>query len=179
MSMEFMAWPWAEEFFGDDARKYRYSHLASAITFIPYGTMVDHFQHEVYEHPEMTPSERHATWKRLLGVYMPWMRLDGEIPFYADGEGWQRQHHIYENPFYYIDYCLAQTVALEFWAMSQDDFAGAWEHYMAYTRQGGTNPFTELLSNAGMTSPFDEGCLKGICERATAWLESYDLSGIE
>ena len=179
MSMEFMAWPWAEEFFGDDARKYRYSHLASAITFIPYGTMVDHFQHEVYEHPEMTPSERHATWKRLLGVYMPWMRLDGEIPFYADGEGWQRQHHIYENPFYYIDYCLAQTVALEFWSMSQDDFAGAWEHYMAYTRQGGTHPFTELLSNAGMTSPFDEGCLKGICERATAWLESYDLSGIE
>ena len=178
MSMEFMAWPWAEEFFGDDARKYRYAHLAGAITFLPYGTMVDHFQHEVYEHPEMTPAERHATWKRLLGVYMPWMRLDGDIPFYADGEGWQRQSHIYENPLYYIDYCLAQTVALEFWAMSQDDFAGAWEHYMAYTRQGGTRAFTDLLANAGMTSPFDDGCLKAICERATAWLESYDLTGI-
>ena len=179
MSMEFMAWPWAEEFFGDDARKYRYAHLAGAITFIPYGTMVDHFQHEVYEHPEMTPAERHATWKRLLGTYMPWMRLDGEIPFYADGEGWQRQHHIYESPFYYIDYCLAQTVALEFWVMSQEDFAGAWDHYMAYTRQGGTRAFTDLLAHAGMTSPFDEGCLRGICERATAWLESYDLAGIE
>lgn len=179
MSMEFMAWPWAEEFFGDDARKYRYAHLAGAITFIPYGTMVDHFQHEVYEHPEMTPAERHATWKRLLGVYMPWMRLDGDIPFYAEGEGWQRQSHIYENPLYYIDYCLAQTVALEFWAMSQDDFKDAWEHYMAYTRQGGTRAFTDLLSHAGMTSPFDEGCLKAICERATAWLESYDLTGIE
>lgn len=179
MSMEFMAWPWAEEFFGEDARKYRYAHLAGAITFIPYGTMVDHFQHEVYEHPEMTPAERHATWKRLLGIYMPWMRLDGEIPFYAEGEGWQRQHHIYENPFYYIDYCLAQTVALEFWAMSQEDFAGAWEHYMAYTRQGGTRAFTDLLAHAGMTSPFDDGCLKGICERAAAWLESYDLTGIE
>ena len=179
MSMEFMAWPWAEEFFGDDARKYRYAHLAGAITFIPYGTMVDHFQHEVYEHPEMTPAERHATWKRLLGVYMPWMRLDGDIPFYAEGEGWQRQSHIYENPLYYIDYCLAQTVALEFWAMSQEDFKGAWEHYMAYTRQGGTRAFTDLLAHAGMTSPFDEGCLKAICERATAWLESYDLTGIE
>ena len=179
MSMEFMAWPWAEEFFGDDARKYRYAHLAGAITFIPYGTMVDHFQHEVYEHPEMTPAERHATWKRLLGVYMPWMRLDGDIPFYAEGEGWQRQSHIYENPLYYIDYCLAQTVALEFWAMSQDDFKSAWEHYMAYTRQGGTRAFTDLLAHAGMTSPFDEGCLKAICERATAWLESYDLTGIE
>lgn len=179
MSMEFMAWPWAEEFFGDDARKYRYAHLAGAITFLPYGTMVDHFQHEVYEHPEMTPAERHATWKRLLGVYMPWMRLDGDIPFYAEGEGWQRQSHIYENPLYYIDYCLAQTVALEFWAMSQDDFKATWEHYMAYTRQGGTRAFTDLLAHAGMTSPFDEGCLKGICERATAWLESYDLTGIE
>ena len=178
MSMEFMAWPWAEEFFGDDARKYRYAHLAGAITFLPYGTMVDHFQHEVYEHPEMTPAERHAPWKRLLGVYMPWMRLDGEIPFYAEGEGWQRQSHIYENPLYYIDYCLAQTVALEFWAMSQDDFASAWEHYMAYTRQGGTRAFTDLLAHAGMTSPFDDGCLKAICERATAWLESYDLTGI-
>ena len=179
MSMEFMAWPWAEEFFGDDARKYRYAHLAGAITFLPYGTMVDHFQHEVYEHPEMTPAERHATWKRLLGVYMPWMRLDGDIPFYAEGEGWQRQSHIYENPLYYIDYCLAQTVALEFWAMSQEDFKGAWEHYMAYTRQGGTRAFTDLLAHAGMTSPFDDGCLKAICERATAWLESYDLTGIE
>ena len=179
MSMEFMAWPWAEEFFGDDARKYRYAHLAGAITFIPYGTMVDHFQHEVYEHPEMTPAERHATWRRLLGIYMPWMRLDGDIPFYADGEGWQRQHHIYESPFYYIDYCLAQTVALEFWVMSQEDFAGAWDHYMAYTRQGGTRAFTDLLAHAGMTSPFDEGCLKQICERAAAWLDSYDLTGIE
>ncbi len=179
MSMEFMAWPWAEGFFGDDARKYRYAHLAGAITFIPYGTMVDHFQHEAYEHPEMTPAERHATWRRLLGIYMPWMRLDGEIPFYAEGEGWQRQHHIYEYPLYYIDYCLAQTVALEFWAMSQDDFAGAWEHYMAYTRQGGTRAFTDLLERAGMASPFDDGCLKGICERAAAWLDSYDLTGIE
>ena len=179
MSMEFLAWPWVEKFFGPDARKYRYAHLAGALTFIPYGTMVDHFQHEVYEHPEMTPAERHATWKRLLGTYMPWMRLDGEIPFYADGEGWQRQIHIYEWPFYYIDYCLAQTVALEVWALSQDDFKNAWEHYMAYTRQGGTKPFTDLVVDAGLTSPFDGSCLKDICEHASAWLDSFDLTGIK
>ena len=119
MSMEFFAWPWAEGFFGDDTRKFRYSHLAGALTFIPYGTMVDHFQHIVYEKPEMTPAERHAVWKELLGVYMPWMKLGSEIPFYGDGEGWQRQLHIYVNPFYYIDYCLAQTAALEFWSLSQ------------------------------------------------------------
>ena len=179
MSMEFLAWPWEEGFFGDDARKYRYAHLAGALTFIPYGTMVDHFQHEMYEHPELTPAERHATWRRLLAVYMPWMAIDGDIPFYAEGEGWQRQQHIYMWPFYYIDYCLAQTVALEIWELSQDDFKNAWEHYMAYTRQGGTRPFSELVEHAGLVSPFDEACLKGICEKASAWLDSYDLTGIE
>ena len=179
MSMEFFAWPWAKGFFGADERKFLYSHLAGGVNFIPYGTMVDHFQHVVYEKPDMTPAERHAVWKELLGVYMPWMKLDGEIPFYSDGEGWQRQHHIYSSPFYYIDYCLAQTVALEFWAMIQDDQANAWKHYMAYTRQGGSRVFTELLKNADLESPFDENTLRGVCEKARAWLANYDLTGIE
>lgn len=179
MSMEFFAWPWAEGFFGKDTRKFYYSHLSGALTFIPYGTMVDHFQHVVYEKPGMTPAERHAVWKELLGVYMPWMKLDGEIPFYSEGEGWQRQHHIYSSPFYYIDYCLAQTVALQLWARIQADREDAWKHYMAYTRQGGTRVFTELLERAGLDSPFDEACLRGVCEKANRWLETFDLTGIE
>ena len=179
MSMEFFGWMNAEGFFGPDARKFKYSHLAGALTFIPYGTMVDHFQHIVYENPGMTPRERHAEWKRLLGVYMPWMKLDGQIPFYADGEGWQRQSHIYECPFYYIDYCLAQTVALEIWAMIQQDRGDAWQHYMAYTRQGGSRTFVELLRHAGLKTPFDEECMKGICEAAKKWLDGFDLTGIE
>lgn len=179
MSMEFLAWPWAEGFFGEDARKFRYSHLSGALTFIPYGTMVDHFQHIVFEKPDMTPRERHDTWKELLGIYMPWMKLDGDIPFYSEGEGWQRQHHIYSMPFYYIDYCLAQTVALQIWALQQKDRKNAWEHYMAYTRQGGSRVFTELLKNAGLESPFEESCLNGVCQTASEWLKSYDLTGIE
>ncbi len=178
MSMEFFAWPWAEGFFSDDTRKFYYSHLADALTFIPYGTMVDHFQHEIYEHPEMTPAERHACWKSLLGVYMPWLRLDGDIPFYSDGEGWQRQGHIYSSPFYYIDYCLAQTVALEFWAKIQQDLGSAWSQYMAYTVQGGSRVFTELLKNAELDTPFDESCLRGVCKAATEWLDAFDLDGI-
>ncbi|MCM1261691.1 MAG: M3 family oligoendopeptidase [Butyrivibrio sp.] len=178
MSMEFFAWPWAEGFFGADSRKFLYAHLADALTFIPYGTMVDHFQHEVYAKPDMTPYERHAVWKELLGVYMPWIRLDGDIPFYADGEGWQRQHHIYERPFYYIDYCLAQTVALQFWAMIQENRKNAWEHYMAYTKQGGSVVFTQLLKNAGLDTPFEESCLRTVCKTAKEWLDNYDLSGI-
>lgn len=178
MSMEFFAWPWAEGFFGPDTRKFRYSHLSGALTFIPYGTMVDHFQHIVYEQPELTPAQRHGVWKELLGVYMPWMRLDGEIPFYSEGEGWQRQHHIYSSPFYYIDYCLAQTVSLQFWAMIQKDLPDAWAHYMAYTKQGGSRTFTELLKNAGLESPFAEQCLRGVCQAANQWLADFDLSGI-
>ena len=179
MSMEFFAWPWADGFFGEDTRKFKYSHLAGALTFIPYGTMVDHFQHIVFEKPDMTPKERHGVWKELLGIYMPWMKLDGEIPFYSEGEGWQRQHHIYSLPFYYIDYCIAQTVALEFWAMIQEDQKNAWEHYMAYTRQGGSRVFTELLEHAGMVSPFDENCLKKVAEAAKKWLSEFDLGGIQ
>ena len=179
MSMEFFSWPWAESFFGDDTKKFRYSHLASALTFIPYGTMVDHFQHEVYENPGMTPKERHGVWKKLLGIYMPWCRLDGEIPFYAEGEGWQRQHHIYSSPFYYIDYCLAQTVSLQFWALIQNDLPDAWDHYMRYTKQGGSRVFTELLENADLKSPFDGECLKTVCSAAKEWLDSYDLDGVK
>ena len=179
MSMEFFAWPWAEGFFGKDARKFRYTHLSSALTFIPYGTMVDHFQHIVYEKPDMTPAERHAVWKELLGVYMPWIRLDGEIPFYGEGQGWQRQHHIYTLPFYYIDYCLAQTMSLQFWAMIQDDPKAAFEIYMRYTRPAGSLTFLELIEKAGLESPFGDAALSDVCEKARVWLENYDLSGIE
>ena len=178
MSMEFMAWPWTEGFFGPDTKKYLYSHLAGALTFIPYGTLVDHFQHEVYANPDMTPAQRHAVWKELQGQYMPWVRLDGDIPFFADGEAWQRQSHIYGAPFYYIDYCLAQTVALELWALLQKDREAAWEKYMAYTKQGGSRTFTELLENAGLDTPFDEKCLREVCETASAWLDGFDLTGI-
>ena len=177
MSMEFLAWNWAEGFFGADTRKFYYSHLSGALTFIPYGTMVDHFQHIVYEQPNLTPAERHAVWKQLLGEYMPWVKL-GDIPFYGDGEGWQRQHHIYSSPFYYIDYCLAQTVALEIWAKMQKSLPEAWDAYMAYTRQGGSRVFTDLLREAGLDSPFDEKCLSGVAKVADDWLKHFDLTGI-
>lgn len=179
MSMEFFAWPWAEGFFGPDTRKFLYSHLAGALTFIPYGTMVDHFQHIVYEKPDMTPAERNTAWKELTAVYTPWLNMnDSDLPFYTEGRRWQRQTHIYVTPFYYIDYCLAQTVSLEFWAMIQKDPADAWKHYMAYAEQGGSRTFTELLRNAGLESPFDENCLRGVCAAAEKWLDDYDMTGI-
>ena len=67
----------------------------------------------------------------------------------------------------------------QFYVLLQKDRANAWEHYMAYTRQGGSRVFTELLKNAGLDSPFEESCLRGVCETAKQWLDNYDLTGIE
>lgn len=178
MSMEFFAWPWSEGFFGGDTKKFHYSHLAGALTFIPYGTMVDHFQHMVYERPDMTPEERIQVWRDLTAIYMPWIRLDDEIPFFSEGRFWQRQSHIYQTPFYYIDYCLAQTMSLYFWAGIQSDLPAAWEQYYRYTKLAGTMTFTELLEKAGMPSPFNEETLHGVCDVAARWLDSCDLTGI-
>ena len=178
MSMEFFAWPWAEGFFGEDARKFRYHHLMGALTFIPYGTMVDHFQHLMYQYPMFSPQERHQVWTELTQLYMPWVWL-GEIPFYGEGKAWQRQSHIYSSPFYYIDYCLAQTVALDFWARIQEDQEAAFQTYLKYSKLGGTMTFTELLREAGLGNPFDGETLKRVCEAADKFLEEYDLTGIE
>ncbi len=179
MSMEFFAWPWSEDFFGSDARKFRYSHLASALTFIPYGTLVDHFQHVVYEKPDMNPAERHEAWKELAAVYLPWIRLDSDLPFYGEGRRWQRQQHIYNSPFYYIDYCLAQTMSLYFWAAIESDREAAWQQYYAYTKLAGTKTFTELLKASGLPSPFESETLRAVCEKASDWLDHYDMTGIE
>ena len=177
MAMEFFAEPWSELFFGDDADKFRYTHLAERLCFIPYGTMVDHFQHIIYEYPEFGPEERHMVWQELLGVYMPWLRPD-DIPFYGEGKAWQRQTHIYKMPFYYIDYCLAQTVALQFWAKIRQDRDAAWKTYMDYTKLGGSMVFTQLLADAGLRSPFDPECLKEIAQEAKDFLDTFDLTGI-
>lgn len=176
MSMEFFAWPWEKGFFGKDTDKFYYSHLFGAIKFIPYGTMVDHFQHIVYDNPELTPKQRHEKWAELTAIYMPWVALNGDIPFYGYGKAWQRQIHIYEVPFYYIDYCLAQTIALEFWALMQKDRKDAWERYMKFTNLGGTKTFVELVEAAGLDTPFGEEALKKVAQAASEWLHNYDSS---
>lgn len=170
MTMEFFGWESAEDFFGKDAVKFCYKHLANAIIFLPYGSMVDHFQHTVYENPDMTPAERIDEWKRLTGIYMPWIDLDGS-PFYGEGRAWQRQTHIYERPFYYIDYCLAQTAALEFWVIMQRDRSEAFERYLKLVKLGGRETFDGLLAAAELDSPFGEKALKDVAAAAEKWLE--------
>ena len=163
MSMEFFTDRYMEAFFGKTADAYREKHLLDALTFIPYGCMVDEFQHEVYSHPEMTPAERKATWAKLEKTYRPYMSFR-DLPYLAEGTRWQYQMHIYESPFYYIDYCLAQTVALGFFLKSRKDYEGAFADYIAFARRGGTVAFADLVRDAGIPSPFEDGSLAGMAK---------------
>ena len=163
MSMEFFAWPYMDKFFGADADKYRYMHALDSFSFIPYGTMVDAFQHIVYENPDMTPDERDAAWLELEHQFRPHISMEG-IPYLEKGTRWQYQMHIYESPFYYIDYCLAQTAAFNFLLASLEDYDGAFARYLRLSRQGGEKVWTDLLEEAGFTSPFVPGALKALAE---------------
>ena len=169
MSMEFLTSDYHGLFFGDDTEKYELSHAEDAITFIPYGCMVDHFQQIVYTHPEYTPEQRNEVWAELEKRYLPYVDNDG-LPMYGRGARWQRQHHIYEMPFYYIEYCMAGTLALQFFSLWLSDKKEAWEKYLSFVMQGGTKTFIELAHDSGLYSPTDDGAIGHIMENIAKWL---------
>ena len=164
MSMEFLSWKYTEKFFGESANAYRKKHLLSSLSFIPYGVIVDEFQHEIYDHPDYTPEERKAVYRRLEEKYRPYMDFK-DIPYIEEGTRWQYQMHIYETPFYYIDYCLAQTVALWFLVKSREDYQKALDDYLTFLKAGGQKSFEALLETAGIPSPFKEGSLKELSQK--------------
>lgn len=176
MSMEFMTWPWMELFFKEATNKYKFSHLSGALLFLPYGVLVDHFQHDIYENPDMTPEERKATWKRLADLYLP-DRDYSDSDFLMRGGFWYRQGHIFASPFYYIDYTLAQVCALQFWKRTQVDHdERAWEDYLHICQMGGTASFLQVVKAAGITSPFQEGALAETLAETKKWLDAVDDS---
>lgn len=161
MGMEFMTYPFMGLFFGDKKDKFIYQHLASAIIFLPYGCMVDRFQHIVYDNPELTPQERHKEWLKLEAAYRPDIDY-GNISYFAKGGWWQRQLHIYMHPFYYIDYCLAQSAAFMLYNIMQENYEAGWEKYIALVNKGAELTYTQLLAEMGLDSPFEEGALRRI-----------------
>ncbi len=174
MSMEFLTSPWHHLFFKEDTAKYEQAHAEEALVFLPYGTMVDHFQEIVYSNPEMTPAERNAQWAKLEEIYRPYLDCTG-IPFYGRGATWQRQLHIYLYPFYYLDYCMAQTMALEFYSLHLQDPAHAWEKYLDFVKLGGTKTFVGLIEAVGLGSPLQDGTLKSIVAELDAWLDQHSV----
>jgi len=165
MSLEFLTWPYMELFFGEDAERFRQVHLTQSLLFLPYGVAVDHFQHMVYEAPNATSDERFGMWQEVERMYLPWRKF-GDLEHLQRGGQWQLQRHIYLHPFYYIDYTLAQTCALQFWLRAEQDVDEAMEAYVSLCARGGEAPFQELARGAGLISPFDDGCLAAVVEEA-------------
>ncbi len=165
MSLEFLTFPFMDRFFGEDAERYRTGHLEDALLFLPYGCAVDEFQHRVYENPTMTPDERAAVWKDLEAIYLPHRSYE-DMAHHSSGRLWQQQHHIFAVPFYYIDYCLAQTCALQMWHAANSDREGVMARYRKLCGLGGSLPFTGLLKEVGLANPFKPGCLVSVCDAA-------------
>ena len=170
MSMEFFTADWMRLFFKSDTEKFLYMQLAAALAFIPYGCMVDEFQHIVYKKTDMSPDERKAVWQKLEKEYKPHLDYDGD-PFFGKGGHWQRQAHIYERPFYYIDYCLAQTCAIQYRMWVESNKTAAWRSYIDLLKKAGSRKLTDIVAEAGLKSPFDGDCVESIVDGAGELLE--------
>ena len=168
MTMEHFAYPWMNAFFGEKADDYRYAHLMSALEVIPYMVCVDEFQHKVFENIGMTAKERRAIWHQLELTYMPWRNYDGH-KFLEEGGFWMQKQHIFVNPFYYIDYALAQICAFQFFERSKKEPEKAWGDYYRLCQAGGSKGYFALLELAGLKNPFVDGTV----EEVVAGLKPY------
>ena len=170
MSMEFFTDPWMKDFFGERGDDFLTMQLEAAVRFVPYGAMVDEFQHTVYEYPQMKPQERKREWSRLERVYMPHLDYEDD-PFFSKGGYWQRQPHIYNNPFYYIDYVLAQTCAFQYKVWMNEDYRGAWNSYLKLCRLSAKRFYPDMLKEVGLKVPFDNGYFGGLIQKLENMLE--------
>ncbi|WP_026506150.1 M3 family oligoendopeptidase [Butyrivibrio sp. NC3005] len=161
MSMEFFTEPWMKMFFGDRSDDYIKMHFEDSCIFIPYGTMVDEFQHIAYSNPGLTPKQRDEVWKDLEREYRPHMDYSGNA-LYEGGAFWQNKHHIYDSPLYYIDYCIAGTDALQYKAWMDKDYKAAWASYLKLCNLSASDFFNGLIEKVGLKNPFEDGCLKSV-----------------
>jgi len=173
MSMEFLTHPWMKNFFGEDTEKYYFNHVNESFTFLPYGVTVDEFQHFVYENPKASPEERKEAWRNCERKYMPSTDYTGN-EFLDKGTYWFRQGHIFKDPFYYIDYTLAQICAFQFWKKSEEDSDLAWKDYLALCKKGGSDSFLNLVSEANLNSPFEPETIKEVASFVKKHLDEID-----
>ncbi|MFO7538677.1 MAG: M3 family oligoendopeptidase [Chloroflexota bacterium] len=164
MSMELLAAPYLTKANGsfynpDELARARIEHLEGILKFLPYMAVVDAFQHWVYTHPEQAASADRcdATWDALWQRFMPGINWNG----FEDSRvsGWQRKPHIFEAPFYYIEYGMAQVGALQVWRNSLTDPAAALQAYRQALALGGTQTLPDLFAAAGAEFRFDTAML--------------------
>ena len=160
MAMELLAAPYLTESEGGfytpkDAARARIEHLEDNILFWPYMAVVDAFQNWVYENMEAAaePANCDPKWSELWKRFMPdvdWSDLEQEMM-----TGWHRKLHLYHEPFYYVEYGLAQLGAAQVWKNALQDQAQAVKHYRQALAKGGTIPLPELYQTAGANLSFD------------------------
>ena len=158
-AMEYLAYPHLDALFGSAGQEAALMHMTESMLFLPYGCLVDEFQHRIYDEPGLTPAGRNQIWLDLEHLYLPDIDYDG-APFFSEGRAWQKKEHIFGSPFYYIDYVLAQLVSLDIWIVSRKHPERAWQKYDRLCAAGGQGTFLELLGRAGLASPFEPDMIK-------------------
>jgi oligoendopeptidase F len=173
MGMELLSQPHLEEFYAKgEADRARAAHLEDLLSIYPWIATVDAFQHWVYTHPDHAPAERRAAWldlKRRLGGAEDWSGLEEPLAF-----NWHRQLHIFTVPFYYIEYGIAQTGALQVWANARRDRRRAIAAYRDAEALGWTRPLPELFRAAGLRFDFGEATIGPLIGAALEDLEKLD-----
>jgi oligoendopeptidase F len=143
-----------------DAARARIEHLEGDLIFWPYMAVVDAFQHWVYTHPDdaMNPANCDAEWSRQWDRFKPGIDYSG----LEDNKvtGWHRKLHIFQIPFYYVDYGIAQLGAVQVWRNSLRDQAKAVADYRSALALGGTRTLPQLFSAAGAKLAMDADTLR-------------------
>lgn len=172
-TMERFVWPWMEEFFGGDAAKYKFGHLTEAFILMPWANAIDEFQHFLYEFPHASPAERKAKWRDIERIYMPEKDYDG-VDFLERGGSFYPIVHLFETPFYFIDYDIAHNCAIQLWVRYNENFEEGWSDFLNICRVGGSESLVEIINRARLVSPFEEGSLQSVLEYVGQWVEQFD-----
>lgn len=178
MSMEFFTHPWMEAFFEEDTEKYYYNHVVGALQFLPYGASIDEYQEWVYDNPNATPDERNAKFKEIEKKYSPHIDyVDDE--YMNSGRRWQAQMHVYQSPFYYLDYTIAQVNAFQFFVMDMENHEKAWKKYLELCKLGGSLGTKEIIEKVGLKNPFEKETFEYVVPKLEQYLESLDKDKIK
>ncbi|MCX6212469.1 MAG: M3 family oligoendopeptidase [Bacteroidetes bacterium] len=161
MSMELFTMNHWQSFFDneEDLNRAKEHQLERTITIFPWIAIIDKFQHWVYENPNHTIEQRTHTWKEIVKEFSTdSIDYSGLDAFRAIG--WQRQLHLFEVPFYYIEYGIAQLGAIGMWMQYQKNPSAALEHYMNALSLGGTKTLPALYEAAGIEFNFSPNYVK-------------------
>jgi len=161
MSMELITMEHWDLFFTNkkDLARAKREHLEGLIQTLPWVATVDKFQHWIYENPKQTQEERRQAWITISSQFGNGVTDWSGLEKYRD-YGWQKQLHIYEVPFYYIEYAIAQLGAIAVWKNYKQNPKKGLEQYLAALKLGYTRPIKEIYETAGIKFDFSQPYIK-------------------